>query len=305
MKRLLFLAAAALAFAACSNDDNALNREQSPILLNSGLSVQQSRATTDLYAASFDEGDQIDVYIAENTAGNVTTTYAQPLVYTAAAATNNINALTTADQPYWPSSGNGVKIYAVYPSGTNGTFKVALDQSTDEAYKASDLMYAATTSERTSKAVNLEFKHLLSKVTIKLVAGNGTPSLDDAKVELLGTHNLLDFNNLTYDACELGSVFSDNGNNEAGNTLVIDKAAKDANYSGSAIVAPQELPANFVKVTLATGGVLYGQLASGAPKLESGYEYCYEIRVSLTALTITATIEKWQSNTDTGEATMQ
>lgn len=48
------------------------------------------------------------------------------------------------------------------------TFTVNADQSTDKKYKESDFMVANTTSKPTTKAVNLPFRHTLSKVVLSV-----------------------------------------------------------------------------------------------------------------------------------------
>ena len=87
MKTKAFMAMAALALvaAACNNDDEIMDNWNGEIRLSSGLTVQQTgtRAATDIQGNQFDSGEKIDVFISENTAGTATTTYDQPLVYTA------------------------------------------------------------------------------------------------------------------------------------------------------------------------------------------------------------------------------
>ena len=84
-----------------------------------------------------------------------------------------------------------MNIYALYPATaeTGKLFTIAEDQSIDANYKASDLMYGKPVANPVSpsaNAVNIQFTHLLSKVTINLIAGANVTSLDGAKVELLG-----------------------------------------------------------------------------------------------------------------------
>ena len=193
-KFMIMIAAAAMTLAACSNDDESDNRA-GEIRLSSGLTVQQTgtRAATGIQSTQFASGEKIDVFISENTAGTATTTYAQPLVYTAGGSgTMNPPA---GNQPYFPTSGNGVNIYAYYPSekvtditATNVSFSVAEDQSGETNYKASDLMYGTPANNnpvaRTGSAIALTFNHLLSKVTITLESGAGSPVLDGAVVKL-------------------------------------------------------------------------------------------------------------------------
>lgn len=308
-RNYLLLAAAALAFAACGNDET--DNWNGEIRLRSGLDVQQTtRATTNIQATQFASGEKIDVYITEATTDGkaATTTYASPLVYT----TGSNGAMTPATQPYYPSSGNGVNIFAVYPKGisiaANNTFTIKENQSTDENYKASDLMYGAPSSNATvsrqKTAVSLQFKHLLSKVTVELKSGDGSPSLDGATVEL---QDVLPQTTLT--ASKDGSSITDASGTKSAIKVM---QATSGNLEGSAVVIPQTLTTSFIKVTLKDGGVLTSKALTDSSNsnissvvLASGKAYKYTITVNLTSLDVTSSITPWGSGTEaTGNATM-
>lgn len=300
----LFIAAAAMAFAACSNDEDGVNGP-TPIRLSSSLTVLESRAGTDIQTSQFLTDENVDVFISEDVADGVeaTTIYDQPLVYT----TGNNGALTPATQQYFPTSGNGVNIHAFYPSGavtafddTAVPFTVKTDQSTDANYKASDLMYGAPQSNpvaRTGNAVTLNFKHLLSKVTITLLPGDGNPSLDGAKVELLDAYLSTYFTPSTQAISEAWGTPG----------VITIMTTSGTEVSGSAVVIPQTLKQQFLRVTLKDGGVLLGKLDDGTtPVLTGGNEYKYDITVNLSALSISGSIEAWNVLADqSGNATLQ
>ncbi len=313
-RNYLLLAAAALAFAACGNDET--DNWNGEIRLRSGLDVQQTtRAGTTIQATQFDTNEQIDVYITEATKTgqdqSTVTEYDKPLVYT----TGSNGAMTppTDKQPYYPSSGNGVNIFAVYPKGTSltsgsGSFTIKTDQSDNANYKASDLMYGAPsgngTVSRQKAAVSINFKHLLSKVTVELKSGAGSPSLDGATVEL---QNVKPTTTLTATNSS-GSISAAAGTAQA---ITVMKATSSS-LSGSAIVIPQTLATTFIKVTLKDGGVLTSNTLTDSSNsainsvvLESGKAYKYTITVNLTKLDVTASIGDWSNGTTaTGNATM-
>lgn len=302
--KYLVIAAAATIFTACSNDENEVN-DLVPIRLSSSLTVLETRAGTDVQTSQFQTNEQLDVFISEQVPAGETakTFYEQPLVYTTGAS----GALTIAAQPYFPNTGNGVNIHAFYPSGAvsafNDTavdFTVKTDQGKDAGYKASDLMYGApqlNPVERTYNAVELTFKHLLSKVTITLRPGNGLSSLDGAKVELLNVLPTVEFIPST---CALGIA-------KGTATDITVMTTTNTSLSGSAVIIPQTLSQGFVRVTLSDGKVLIGQLDGGtAPALTGGNEYKYDITVHLSTITITSTIKPWNAQaTQNGTATMQ
>lgn len=287
-KNMIFAAIAALALTACSNDDDIKVGGDNAILLTSSLNVAETRAATDIQTSAFDAGETVDVYITEHNGGNNPTTYPQPIEYSTAAG----GALTVGTQYYYPTSGNGVNIYALYPTTTKAgeLFTIKDDQSTDANYKASDLMYGKPASNPVSpsaNAVDIQFSHLLSKVTINLKPGANVTSLNGAEVKLLGvkpsTTLTADINGYSITAAS-GDA-----------TPITVMTATETVTSGSAIIVPQTLPEMFLQVTL-DGATLTGKLDSGVPELTAGNAYTYDITVNMRggALEIEGSITPWK-----------
>lgn len=287
-KNMIFAAIAALALTACSNDDEIKVGGDNAILLTSSLDVAETRAGTDIQTSAFDAGETVDVYITENEPGTNETHYNQPIL----ATTKTGGALDLQDGPYYyPTSGNGVNIYALYPAtaATGGLFTIAEDQSADDNYKASDLMYGKPATNPVSpsaNAVDIQFSHLLSKVTINLIAGANVTSLDGAKVELLGVKP-----STTLTAGINGhSITAASGDA----TPITVMTATETVTSGSAIIVPQTLPETFLQVTIGDA-VMTGKLSTGAPTLVAGNAYTYDITVNMRggALEIEGSITPW------------
>lgn len=301
-KNMIFAAIAALALTACSNDDEIKVGGDNAILLTSSLDVAETRAATNIQTSAFDAGETVDVYITENEPGTNETHYNQPIL----ATTKTGGALDLQDGPYYyPTSGNGVNIYALYPAtaATGELFTIKEDQSTDANYKASDLMYgkpaASNPVSPSANAVNIQFTHLLSKVTINLIAGANVTSLEGAKVELLGVKL-----STSLTAGIDGHSITD-ASGEAKPVTVMTATA--AQTSGSAIIVPQTLPETFLQVTL-DGATLTGKLDSGAPTLTAGNAYTYDITVNMRggALEIEGSITPWDDGgTDIGTVNPQ
>lgn len=316
---LMATAAAAIVMVACNNEET--DNWAGEIRLSSGLAVQQvnsTRAASNIQSGQFAAGEKIDVFINEAVATDetATTSYTQPLVYTA----GGDGSMSTSPQPYYPTGGKDVNIYAYYPSGTVTSideeqvdFEVVADQSSDDAYRASDLMYGTPDKNpvgRTKNHVNITFKHLLSKVTVTLISGVGTPDLTGAKVELL---NVLPTTKLDPSTGTISGAEADK------DKIAITVMDKGTNLSGSAVVIPQTLnqevegKRRFIRVTLNTGGVLYSQNLTDADnepigdiEMTAGNEYKYEITVNLTSLDITSSINPWgPGGSYTGEAEME
>ena len=286
---MIFAAIAALALTACSNDDDIKVGGDNAILLTSSLDVAETRAATNIQTSAFDAGETVDVYITENEPGTNETHYNQPIL----ATTKTGGALDLQDGPYYyPTSGNGVNIYALYPATaeTGKLFTIAEDQSTDANYKASDLMYGKPATNNpvspSANAVDIQFSHLLSKVTINLIAGENVTSLDGAKVELLGVKPSTTLT-ASKDGCSIAPASGDA-------TPITVMTATETVTSGSAIIVPQTLPEMFLQVTL-DGATLTGKLDSGAPVLTAGNAYTYNITVNMRggALEIEGSITPW------------
>lgn len=286
---MIFAAIAALALTACSNDDEIKVGGDNAILLTSSLDVAETRAATDIQTSAFDAGETVDVYITENEPGTNETHYNQPIL----ATTKTGGALDLQDGPYYyPTSGNGVNIYALYPAtaATGELFTIKEDQSTDANYKASDLMYGKPATNNpvspSANAVDIQFSHLLSKVTINLIAGENVTSLDGAKVELLGVKP----STMLTAGINGHSITAASGDA----TPITVMTATETVTSGSAIIVPQTLPEMFLQVTL-DGATLTGKLDSGAPELTAGNEYTYDITVNMRggALVIKGQISQW------------
>ena len=214
MKKYFIFAIAALALAACSSDEVKEQEWNGEIRLSSVSVVQATRASGNIQSTVFDSGENVDIFINENTTGTASTTYTQPLVYT----TGTGGSLTAPSPQFYPSSGNGVNIFAVYPSGAatsvNGTavaFSVKTDQNSDANYKASDLMTGAPSSNpvgRTATTVPLVFKHCLTKINLNIYAGEGI-SMDElaaAKVSILNATPNATFNVKTGAVTAVSSV---------------------------------------------------------------------------------------------------
>ena len=330
-KRLVLCAALAASFSACSND-TLLDTEMQPdgkmeLSLSSGIEVEQASTRGSLSQnTQFNQNALIDVFISENTNGTATTTYTQPLVAKATNASGTLafksgSGYTTDNPQYWPTSGNGVNIYAWYPQGKVGsniaassvTFtiptttedtKTVSDQSSD--ITASDLMWGRPSSNpvsRTSTAVQLTFKHLLTKVRVVLEAGNGVAAteLQNATIRLNDVFTSVTVTDLK-DPTASGKLTTNTsaGAAKADYVYVLKNGDGTTNNVNSnvCVIPPQTLGS--ITVILKSGGVL---TATVSDALVASTAYKYTLTVTNTALTVSSTIEAWGTETDkTGSA---
>lgn len=321
---LLFLAVAtSMMLAACSKDNGQVV-DDGQIRLSTANILSETRTTSqELQLTQFANNEKIDIFLVESVNGSATltgdnvTSYTQPLTYTA----NGSGGLKVVDvnnsgnevPQYWPTSGNGLFIYGVYPSGsasayneTSKEFTVKTDQSSEADYKASDLMAGAPSGNPVARSngttVNLTFKHLLTKINIDLEVGDGFSSgnLDNAKVSILNTKPTAVF------SVQGTSATCKSDSNTA--TPIIACNEIGSNLKCSAIIVPQGLNSgtDFIKVEVGGGSYIYklaAQTTFGGASV-----YSYKIKVNKTGLTVTSSITAWTSvgnDPTSGTATLQ
>ena len=204
------------------------------------------------------------------------------------------------------------------------------DQTTAEAYYKSDLMYAVKLEqEPISDAVVLPFKHLLSRIQVVLVAGNGmtTTELATATVKLLDMKRQViftpdkskDFTSATDLAAMVTIPATAQHSDILLSTNTVAAAADaigDANKTAyaDAIVVPQTIAWSTALIEvdyLSDGGNLrqtYYRLPDGtgteetAFKIESGKQYRFRLvcdRLGET-YTVVPTVADWTASTQSG-----
>lgn len=316
MKKYMILAVSALLFVACSNDGE-IDNWNGEIRLCTTTQLQ-TRATQELQSTQFDAGEEVDIFINENVSSSGYY-YPQPIEYT---ADGNGGLNTYMDTPRYPTSGNDVNIFGVYPNNKAFnisdpySFEVQYDQSDDDNYKASDLMLGAAANpvSRQAGAVAVTFKHMLSKININLTIGAGlnADSLVNATVLVLNTMPSTTFNVQGAAIGDpVGGAQSDVINIIAGNLPDNSAAISGDALSHSAIIIPQRIEGGteFIQIVLHWDDPSYTELTYSLPEtevmeFESGKVYTYNLTVNRYEITATTTITDWVTGaTITGDAT--
>ena len=144
-----------VALASCSSDHELSQQsaEDTPIRIQANVGGITTRAAHNLLS-SFGNGDAINVYITENTTVNNGTSSGasySPTVYT---HNGSSFAAAPAQTQYFPSNGNGIDVWAVYPSTVTESsteFTIEAAQTADANYKTSDLMFATKLENKGKK----------------------------------------------------------------------------------------------------------------------------------------------------------
>lgn len=329
-------AAATLMLSACSNEDS----------LNTGkewdgrlyLSSQVATLTRAAAQGSYDldtkiaENEKVWLYVDKSDASKY---YTKELNATGSNGFTNTNG-SDIDDLFFPAeesdkiilyafhgnisySGGTTTMPTEYPS-TEFTHAVEANQTSTStgAYAKSDLLYAKKELEKatakTNPTVKLEFKHLLSKIEVVLVKGNGLSAIDIKKVEICGTKLNAKFTpNKSTEATAVSTTADGSATAIEINKEVTDEGNKATSPTlNEAIIVPQTVNAEteFIKVTLDGKGNGDGELVykipAGGVTFAKSTKYRYTITTNLTGLTVTSEVSGWTEGTgdDDGSATM-
>ena len=294
--------------AGCGSDDYAGLKqdgiETKPITLISGMGQSRS-ANVGLQSVQIVKDVKVGAFV---TSGSQTITGNAEL-------TADGNGGLAGNAGNYPEKGTvSVYAYAPYNEGwtldEDNSFSVAEDQSTDEGYLASDLLWGVPLGDNTFEsqdgAILLNFRHLLSKVNVRVDKGASNIGLADASISIVGVKNTVPFNVMS------GEIGEASG--EEGEVKAVKSETGSTDFKGSAVIVPQTVNGGqFFRITTADGHVIDASLPSSVD-FESGKAYTYTIRlvgngdkVSATVLTdysvldwdddITIPNEGWENET--------
>lgn len=233
MKKLSIILVAALALAACAKQETVRTARPGEVRFTTNIQTYTVKATD----TAFDNGDKVGIF-----AGT-------PISKTNVQATVSGTSLIPSTPIKWKEGDNGVvDFFAYYPYADNVAqsynFAVQADQST--GYAKSDLMLAAKSTAPTENAVELAFKHALSKVVFKV-----TNTVENTTV-----------NSVAFEGVALGATIDLKTAAISGldNSMANIKAAKDGN-DYKLILVPQTASPK-VRVSLSNGKAYVFALAS-------------------------------------------
>ena len=342
-KKLMIITVVALAaFYACSNEEarrattnEDVTADQLPILLGSNLGeVTRSNNATNLIngdtvyvwadminAATSAVGEYFNAWaLRANGVGGLATLEANNTKLFP--ATNHLNfyalcgnfGVDALEQPIIEAE------TAAFPVTDGIRHTVLDDQTTPENYYKSDLLYAVVPNqEPVSSAVVLPFKHLLARIQVVLVAGDGMSiaDLSSATVKLVNLKRQVTFTpnkeaDFTSQSALAGMLSFPAGAAQGDilmttNTVATAAEATAANSTvyADAIVAPQTIAkgANFIKVSY-LGRDTYYRIPNGTNDepltIESGKQYRFRLianRIGSGHLFDEVTVETWGANT--------
>lgn len=243
---------AILGLAACSDDGEQQYKDARHTPMTFTVThPNQTRAT----ATNFENGDRIGLYVAQ---ADVPLEIGGNLVNNEA-LTHNGSSWTAARTLYWDDGTYNAYAYYPYIQGVNSIsdqpFSVSTDQSTAKTatalggYEASDLLFASTKGIKASASpINLTFKHIMSKIKIRLIKG------EDFEGEMPATADVYIHNTVPTATVDLQAGVATRYVKGTRQTI---KAQQEGAYSYSAIVVPQRIDNRQPLVEVVMKGVSY------------------------------------------------
>ena len=266
--RTTLIAIAVLMMAACSQIEMPVQEETPVALRYATVDASETKAAQNLNEGSFDMNETIKVMISNTGQNNWT-------LYNFGTGPSGEMVYTGANPPYYPAGSQNIDIVAYYPYNASTSFSVATDQTADEDYKGSDLMFASVTNQAKQAApVELVFSHKMAKLNVNITAGTGVTEI--TSLSILNVKPTVSFDQTT------GVV-----GNASGNAIAI-----AVSNNGAAIIPAQTISGGLLSIVTDKGTATY---SVASKEFEAGKLYTLNITVNLRAVGTTTAITGWTS----------
>lgn len=296
MKKYFYFALA-LVMSACNNtDDFGYGDKDSEIRLTSN--VVASKANTQ--ATQIVKGEDVYVWLEDETG--------EKTVEAWKLTAGDNGELKGETQRYFPDGTEKLKSYAVHANTTieEGSalpaeivHTVTADQKNVENYIKSDMLYSIKDEVRKGTENALKFYHMLSKLEVKLIAGEGytAEELKAFEVSILNTSLVA---KLTIDKTKTESgILETTVTAEGDKTPILINALTD-DYA-EAVIVPQAVTAGkFMKFKSGEKELIY---ELGNEKVfEAGKKYKYEVTIKRSGISVTTSEVTWTDNQESQDA---
>jgi len=280
---------------ACSADDASVQPQSAHsniISLTSSLAA--TRAASDPQTTQLNTAVEVGVF---GVSGLTTVSNGSNARY-AVKADGSLTAKVSTME--WPTTGSAsLYAYAPYQSGwalnANNVFTISKDQSTEDGYLKSDLLYGMPVNNpvaQTDEAVQLKFRHLLTKMAIKVVkAADDDTDFSKATLTMMGTKIATTVNLATG---TLGEA--------TGEAADIKVATSLGDWETVCIVVvPQTIAAGTELVRMVLGDKMMTAKLSSTVTLESGKAYSFTFNMVKAELCLgSISITDWATGADLG-----
>lgn len=296
MKQSVILFAAALAFAACSQDSEDRSQDSNIIQLSAAISGGDgvkagtradgtSSFVAQLQNTQFETGKQVFVEVYDHSTGNTYTESTKS--FTVAADQGSIAGSRLLNGTiYYPATGSSVDICAYYPhTVTSSTTQfpssgTIADQTTIANYQDFDLMYATKLTEKTKgERHSLTFNHAMAQIIVNIVPDDDskvTASDITAKVSSVKIKNTVPVAQLTI----ANGVITAAKKSGATTDDIEILGSNDGNTKATSvgIIVPQTVTAGeFIDITYA--GTTHHYSLESSKDFDGGYKYVYTFKM--------------------------
>lgn len=300
IKSIIILSAlAALCLASCDkNEDVSLNNAAVRFTASIGkdaVDTPQTRAA----GAIWTPGDNIGIFMVEH--GSTTIASGAENKHHTTATGNGVFTPAAGHDIFYPMDNSAVDFIACYPYSNGATLATALaveipTTQTADTQSAADLMWARAdnngpgyTNATAATPVNFTFAHCLSKLTMNCQVDTKVgPSslLDAAKVTIHGMN--------TRNTFDLRTGMLGTAPGTPANITPRRLSAAPTGFHGAydAIIMPAAYAADKLKVVFTIDGEIF-TWNLGRIEFKPGYEYIYEVLITISEIKVTATILPW------------
>ena len=287
--KYLCLGMAALAFAACSNEE-VLNDGLVAAQVSAGIEGVQTRAA----GTSWDSNDRIGISCTSNGQTSYTN-----VLYTISDASSGSFASTT---PIYFQDLEEVTFSAYYPYTANGgTISKTIAAADQEAEAQKEIDYMFATGAKASKAspevkftnegnTDARFKHCMSRLSFTFNKGAGTDLQDMTDFTISGLKMDGTFNTTDGTATVTATA-------QGVDLKITETPSTSDTYARSLILFPQQVENGKFNLSLTLGGETYKtelSVPNSGTSLTAGNKYTYTITVNKTEITVSqSSIEEW------------
>lgn len=298
--KLLLLCAIGGMMVACSNEsDFNEDANKQEIKVSAGIHGLLTRAAQDptlLQDQTFYDGSKFKLYLKKGSVGGANVEGTPSAGYFT--VTKSSSGFSFDQKGYYPTDGSSVVAYAIYPytvEKDQESFEVATNQSTDAAYRANDLMYAYKADNiQTSDPIQLNFKHCLAKVIVKVVADDGTTANSALNGYTVSTCDFYTTAKLDWSGTSLyAEADTDNGNFGS-----INLGTYNISNGLSALIPEQQYVPSNPLFTFTSGGNTYEYTPSAPIMFYEGYVYTFKLKLSKTSITGSYSTNTWEAEDD-------
>ena len=241
------------------------------------LTATETRAATNLNSNYLTKDDKITVKVSKHSL-NSYTDYTYLVV-------NNTGKMIPASStiPTYPDNST-IDIAAYYPATAGTSFSVMADQTSDENYRASDLLFASVSDQGAqAAAVELQFAHQMAKIMVN--ASGAVEGITVNSIKLKGIAPTVTFS-------QTAAV------NYLSNPASGDPIDITMSNNGAALIPQQTINGTFLEVITSMGTATFAL----SKTFEAGHQYTLNISINSAAIGTTNTITGW---TGDGTATLE